>query len=210
MTSVKQHGNLHIPESWTSRIGQCSVKEQEAMNARTSKQHNCRHWGNVALPQYTFNSTPEIHTAKSGTSQQCLQGDATPERLVQSLLSDVMPSLLASTLNKDELQYKWKGLSIWTVTASSWRKTNIQSYLVSSQSLKPKQSLVKTWRDNSNSASRLMFHTPQGNTAGIVQHLTLSILTNNQVHIQIKRKWVVSEAKAMGLTHYQQSNICAN
>lgn len=60
-------------------------------------------------------------------------------------------------------------------------------------------------RDNPDSASRLMLHTPQGNAAGTVQRLTLSILTNNQVHIQVKRKWVVSEAKVMGLTHYQQS-----
>lgn len=38
------------------------------------------------------------------------------------------------------------------------------------------------------SASRLMLHTPQGNTAGIVKCLTLNILTNNQVHMQVKRK----------------------
>lgn len=61
-----------------------------------------------------------------------------------------------------------------------------------------------------NSASSLTLHTPQGNTAGIVKCLTLSILTNNQVHRQIKTKWVVSEAKAMGSIHYQQSNICTN
>lgn len=31
------------------------------MDARTSKQHNCRHWGNVALPRHIHSSSTGIH-----------------------------------------------------------------------------------------------------------------------------------------------------
>lgn len=183
------------------------------MNATTSKYHNWRHWGNVVLPQHVFNWNTGIH------SQRCV-----------SYISTVPTERFSS----------WKAGSItavWCHAMNSWqefwRKTSyninekasvFQQWLpvpggkpifratwfllgLSNQNkalLRPEDTIL------TNSTSRLMLHTPQGNTAGIVKSLTLNILTNNQVQTQVKRKWVIFEVKAMGSTHYQQSNICTN
>jgi len=122
--------------------------------------------------------------------QLCLWKDsATGSLKVQLLLTDVMPSFLASTLK--QMSYNVNGgpsIFQWPVLPGGKPTSRALSRALLVPSNENEALLRPGDTTLTNGTSRLMGQAPQEHTAGILLRRIPNILLNDQIHTQVKTK----------------------